>query len=306
VPLAGGRIGRLLYQRILLPFDASRQQGDEPVDRVLLLDAYAPLWRPQPRMRYAALVHDVLPLTHPSYWPASKRFVKRSAFGTLRRARATLFTSTEHNAQLIRDLLDLEPRVVRFGCGQVTDAEADAALDAVLPEREPNLLYVGAIEPRKDVLSLVTALEQSRELLEGRLRLTIVGNGDGAYARALSERVERSPLRSRIDLVPDASRQTTVKLLAHASALVFPSFDEGFGLPILEALALGTPAVAGDIPAIRSWAGDAIGYVSSGEPTRWVTAIEAAVNADDSRRRAGQDLAREYRWLACARALVDF
>jgi glycosyltransferase involved in cell wall biosynthesis len=306
IPLAGGRVGRLLYQRVLLPFDASRQRGEEPVDRVLLLDAYAPVWRPQSRVRYASLVHDVLPLTHPALWPPAKRLVKRTAFATLRRARPTLFTSTEHNARQIQQLLGLQARVVRFGCGQIHDVEADAALENPLPERHPYLVYVGALEPRKDLLSLIVAFEQSGELLDRQLRLTIVGNGEEGYVRTLRERVARSPSRERIELMQHADRDTTLGLISGAAALVFPSLAEGFGLPILEALALGTPAVASDIPEISSWAGDSILYVPPGQPTNWVAPIEAAVNTDTARRRAGQTFARNYRWLKCAEDLLDF
>src|SRR4051812_3722376 len=76
VPLVRTRPGRLLYQRCLLPADIAligRNSG--PIDRVLLLDAYVPLIRPQRQLRYAALVHDVLPLTHPEFWPPPKRLV---------------------------------------------------------------------------------------------------------------------------------------------------------------------------------------------------------------------------------------
>ena len=160
VALAQTRPGRLLYQRLLLPLEISRLGGAlDRVDRVLLLDAYVPLIRPQRDVRYAALVHDVLPLTHPHFWPPAKRLVKRLAFASLRRSGATLFTSSEHNAREIERLLGAEARVVRFGCGQLSDAEADEARVAPLPAREPYLVYVGAVEPRKDVLSLLDAFD---------------------------------------------------------------------------------------------------------------------------------------------------
>ncbi len=129
VALARSRPGRLLYQRVLLPLDAQRmRRHGELVDRVLLLDSYAPVMRPSPEIRYAAYVHDALPLSHPEYWPLSKRLVKRAAFSSLRRG-VTLFTSSEFNVREIERLLGVEARTVEFGCGQLTDVEADAALN---------------------------------------------------------------------------------------------------------------------------------------------------------------------------------
>ncbi len=307
VPGAGTRFGRLLYQRLLLPADVARLgAGATPVDRVLLLDSYVPLVRPQRRLRYAALVHDTLPLTHPSFWPRPNQLVKRSAFAALRRARPVLFTSSDFNAREIERLLGVSARVVQFGCGQLLDAEADDAAAAALPEQQSYVISVGAIEARKDTLSLIDAFELATQSLAGDLRLLIVGSGSGAYRDAVGQRVARSPCSDHIEFLHTQSREATLRLVAGARALIYPSLAEGFGLPILEALALGTPVVASDIPAIRSWAGDTILYASPARPDGWVAPILSALETSASGRRAGQTFARGFRWQACAEAVIDF
>src|SRR6185436_2138504 len=264
IALARTRIGRLLFQRLLLPLDvALLDLRSRQVDRVLVMDAYLPLIRPQRGVRYAALVHDVLPLTHPHLWPAPKRAVKRAAFASLRRSEATIFTSTEHNASAIRGLMQREAHVVRFGCGQLTDAEADDALETPLPARESHVVYVGAFEPRKGVIGLIDIFEHAVADLDRELRLILIGEGDRDYVRALTERIARSPVRHFIRVVRGPDRTTTLDTMRTATALLFPSTAEGFGLPIVEALALGTPVVASDLPEIRSWADDAILYAPS-------------------------------------------
>ncbi|HJQ50784.1 MAG TPA: glycosyltransferase family 1 protein [Gaiellaceae bacterium] len=305
VPLARTRAGRLLYQRLLLPFDARRlEQADDPVDRVLLLDAYAPLL-PRPKgLRYAALVHDLLPLSHPEYWPPAKRLVKRAAFGSLRRRHARLFTSTEYNAREIRRLVGADAHVARFGCGQLTDEEADDALRVPLPQRLPYILFVGALEPRKGVFDLLEAFELFVSRGAGDLNLIIAGSGSGTYVASLRKRIAVSRRPERVRIVAGAKRREILRLVAEASVLVMPTRAEGFGLPIVEALALGTPVVASDLPAIRSWAGDAVLYAPPGRPAAWLDSIQAAVAAEETRRREGQEFARGYRWRACAAQLA--
>ena len=94
--------------------------------------------------------------------------------------------------------------------------------------------------------------------------------------------------------------------VARASALIFPSLAEGFGLPVLEALALGTPVVASNIPSIRSWAGDAATYFDPHDPETWSAAIQTATRASTEMRREGQRLALGYRWSACAASVTNF
>ena len=308
VPGSGARGVRILYQRLLLPLDvAVVGQRFSSVDRVLLLDSYVPLIRPQRRLRYAALVHDTLALTHPHFWPRAPRLVKRSAFASLRSARPVLFTSSEFNAREIQRLLGLPARVVEFGCGQLRDPEADEARAAPLPDQEQYLLAVGAIEPRKDTMSLLAAFEAAvTESLGSDLRLRIVGAGRGSYYDAVRSRAARSRFADRIEFMPSAGRRETLGLIARARAIVFPSLAEGFGLPILEALALGTPVVASEIEAVRSWAGDAVEYGPPGRPGDWLEPISSALETSVERRRGGQAFAQSFRWKDCANRIVDF
>lgn len=314
VNIAGTRPGRLLYQRLLLPFDVARLKRDgAAIDRIVLLDAYIPLplAREASRAEYAVLVHDVLPLTHPQFWPPAKRLVKRAAFGSLQRARPLVFTSTRHNAAEIQRLLEIEARVVPFGCGQLSDLESEAARHDPLAERDQYIVAIGAFDPRKNLFALLESFDQLQRL-EPRLALhlvggsPVVGGGSQSYEAQLRERVARSAAADRIVIHRDLDRVETIRLITHASALAHPSLAEGFGLPIIEALALGTPVVASDLPEIRSWAGDAIRYASPHEPSDWIEPLLTSALVTDEQRRAGQDFARAFRWKACANSLLEW
>jgi glycosyltransferase involved in cell wall biosynthesis len=308
VRLARTRPGRLVYQRLGLPLDVAglRLRG-WPIARILLLDAYIPIRfvRRASRAEYAVLVHDALPLTHPQFWPPAKRLVKRAAFRSLRHARPLVFTSTEHNASEIERLLRIEAQVVPFGCGQLSDLEADAARHEPLAERDRYFVAVGAFEARKNFLTLIESFEQLQGFGAG-FSLHIVGGGSRAYEGLLRERIARSTVADRIFVHRDLDRAETIRLVRNAAALAFPSLAEGFGLPIIEALALGTPVVASALPEIRSWAGEAIRYASPLEPADWVEPLLAAATATEQQRCAGQEFASSYRWKACATALLDW
>jgi glycosyltransferase involved in cell wall biosynthesis len=304
VRLARTRLGRLAYQRLLMPLDiASLDRKGRQVDRVLLLDSYLPLIRGRHGPAYAVLVHDTLPLTHPDYWPAAKRVVKHAAFASLRRGRPLVFTSTEQNAVEIRRLLAIEARVVRFGCGQVSDEEADAAIAQPLAVRDRYFIAVGTFEERKNLPVLIDAFERGGSSLAD-FRLLLVGGGRRKYEAWLRRRVADSPVGDRIELRRNPGATEAKDLISRAAALVMPSLAEGFGLPVVEALALGTPVLASDLPSIRSWAGDAIQYAAPTDAGTWIAQLRSCADATDDARRAGQSFARSYRWDGCARALL--
>jgi glycosyltransferase involved in cell wall biosynthesis len=77
-----------------------------------------------------------------------------------------------------------------------------------------------------------------------------------------------------------------VNYLEHAQALLFPSFTEGYGMPVVEALALGLPVIASDLPVFREFAGQIPEYVAAGDAGRWAEAISHYATSNSSRRDA--------------------
>ncbi|MFC7341467.1 glycosyltransferase family 4 protein [Saccharopolyspora griseoalba] len=142
------------------------------------------------------------------------------------------------------------------------------------------LLFVGATGPRKGLPKLLEALHP------GLPPLVVAGPGQpGPDGRAL-----------RTGYVPEAELR---RLVAGASALVLPSRDEGFGLPVLEALACGVPVVCSDLPALREVAGEQAAFADPDDPVELRAALHRALqdppDADLSRARAA-----EFTWEACA------
>jgi glycosyltransferase involved in cell wall biosynthesis len=164
--------------------------------------------------------------------------------------------------------------------------------DAVFqPDGEPDsyLLFVGAIEARKNPLA---ALEAARTL--GR-QLVVVGPAtDGRLARALAA--------GGADLRGYVEQAELARLYRGAACLHFPTRYEGFGLPVLEAMASGTPVVATPDPAVQEVAGDAALYA---EPRELAAAVEQALRDRERLSAAGLERAQRFSWEETARRTAD-
>ena len=157
---------------------------------------------------------------------------------------------------------------------------------------KPYALVVGSLEPRKDPL---TAVEGFALLGSDELRLVFAGpdRGDGVAARAAAE---RRGLAGRVEFKGHVSGEELAALYRGAACLVFPSRDEGFGLPLLEAMASGTPVVATRAGALPEIAGEAAILVEPGNPVELAGGIERALADRERLVAAGLDRARQFSW----------
>jgi glycosyltransferase involved in cell wall biosynthesis len=296
-PLITRTPARLVFQRLALPaVTALGHRWLGRPERVLYLDSYVPQWRwPGGNVRQETFVHDVLPLTHPQYFARQKDVAKRMAMEAIRRQKPRVYTSCEFTAGEIRRELGLEAVVAPFGCGQLTDQETDVMLNDTSAERGDYLLYVGATEERKDLRTLVEGfLLASSE--DTALRLAFVGDLRTAEAQAFRAWAKERA-GDRVRFLGRKSSEDTFRLLRHARAVVYPSVAEGFGLPVLEGMAMGTPVITTDIPVIRSWALDGPRYFSAGDGQSLAAAIRETTNDSASTRlRRGKEIAEPFRW----------
>ena len=161
---------------------------------------------------------------------------------------------------------------------------------------QPYALVVGSLEPRKDPL---TAVEGFALLERDDLTLVFAGpdRGDGSAAR---EVVARRGLEERVEFRGHVSDDELAALYRGAACLVFPSRDEGFGLPLLEAMASGVPVVSSNAGALPEVAGDAAIPVEPGNPVALAGGIERALADRERLVAAGFARAKQFSWAETA------
>lgn len=166
--------------------------------------------------------------------------------------------------------------------------------------RRPFLLCLGTIEPRKNHLRLLAAY---RNLPTPRPDLVVVGRAGWCCDEIVA--ALRAAVGSGVHWLADASDQQVTLLLASALAMVYPSQLEGFGFPPLEAMAVGTPVVAGDTPALREVLGTAALFVDPLDVEAITEGLRLIVHDENTARRLrneGPARAATFRWLDCATA----
>ena len=159
---------------------------------------------------------------------------------------------SQSTASQVEQLLGVEPsriHVVPHGSPQI----AGITTAAGAARRENLVLFVGVIQKRKNVGRLVKAFER----LPAGWRLALAGASQGYGAAEELRAVEESPRRADIDILGHLSGEQLAALYTRARIFAFPSLDEGFGMPILEAMAHGVPVVTSQSSAMPEVAGDA-------------------------------------------------
>ncbi len=165
---------------------------------------------------------------------------------------------------------------------------------------KPFVLAVGRIEEKKNSAGLVRAFTLARE--QGYAgQLIFVGKPGHGY-EAVERAIKKSKVSEHIKIIPWVENEELVSIMREAQALMFPSLAEGFGLPILEAMAVGVPVVASDLPVLREVGGNAAQFISPTNTEAWAKAIlETGEAVHQARfRHLGKARATQFSWAASA------
>ncbi len=253
--------------------------------------------------RLVVTVHDVAPLLFPETFPRRGRwFHARGLQAAAARADLIITVSEaaaaeiEAHTTIARSRLRVVPNGV--DAAPATPEAVAATLERFRLADLPYVLWVGSLEPRKDVGTLVSAFTRLVDAEHIPHRLVLAGPS-GWLEDGQITAVDRSRLGDRLRTVGQVTDADLPGLYAGADVFAFPSRHEGFGLPVLEAMAQGTPVLASDIPALQEVAGGAAHLVPPASVDEWARALHELLDDDDARRRlaaAGRARAAGFSW----------
>ncbi len=243
------------------------------------------------------VVHDLLPLFFPAEYPRQQYYFGFLVPRVLQASRVVVADSESTRRDILRNY-PLSPEKVR-----VVHPGYDAGIyfpngeERLVRQEDPYCLYVGNLLPHKNLLRLLDALAILRR--RRPCRLIIRGEGRPAYVQAVAERVETLGLTGAVVFVGYTGESVLRDLYVHAACLVLPSLGEGFGLPILEAMACGTPVVTANTSSLPEVVGDAALQVNPHDAVALADAMyriltDDALRADLQRR--GFARARLFGW----------
>jgi glycosyltransferase involved in cell wall biosynthesis len=255
------------------------------------------------RFRRLVTLHDAIAFEYPQGYPLLNNLLHRTYVpATLGNVDAVATDSEHARAALVRylglrpDRVPVIPLGVDAGRFRPVAPDAARAAAARYGLTGPYVLYVGAYQARKNILGLIEAFTRVRRAQPG-LRLALAGPSLWAYP-ALRERVDALPPQA-VHVLGYVAEPDLPALYSAASVYVLPSLYEGFGIPVLEAMACGTPVVCSTASSLPEVAGDAALLVDPNDPGAIAAAILRAATdrdlAEDLRRR-GLARARGFTW----------
>jgi glycosyltransferase involved in cell wall biosynthesis len=244
-------------------------------------------------------LHDVLPLELPEASYARGRLLYRVALLGTKRADAVMTSSEASRRQIVRRAGIAESKVHTVHPGVVAPAPVAGARPRGLPERA-FALVVGINKPHKNLETLARAWKR----FGPNPPLDLVGAGpeDPRY-RGLAV-LARQHGASRVTALGRVTEPELWWLYRNATITLFPSLAEGFGFPLLEAQAAGSPVLAADVPVLRELGADAARFVAPREDSEWAAAIRELAGDTSLRRTmadAGRARAAEFRYARTAR-----
>jgi glycosyltransferase involved in cell wall biosynthesis len=233
-----------------------------------------PDWIARHRLRAVYLVHDLIPLTHPQFCRQGEdlkherrmRTVLTSAAGVIGNSQATL---DDLSAFAARSGLPMPPSVAAWLSGRTLSTPRSKPSPGA-----PYFLVLGTIEGRKNHRLLLEVWDRLVAAYRQQAPRLIIVGARGWQADEVFRRLDDlGPLAALIDERRACPDEQLAGLMAGARALLMPSFAEGYGMPVFEALEFGTPVIAADLPVYREVAGDIPTYLDPADVPAWEAAI---------------------------------
>lgn len=304
--VGGARWPRFVWEHLWTPFQARRHRVD-----VLFCPGYVvPLGH---RGRCVVTIHDVMQEAIPRDFPLSSRLRHAPLYRYSARRADKILTDSVASSRDIQRYYHVPPsrlEVVPLAAETIfrpgPDPDTTALRDRYHLGRAPFILFVGKFSRRRNLPALIEAF--ARLVRENRFDHRLVLAGVNNLQLPIEQIAQHSGVGARVVQIGYAPDDDLARLYRLADVFVYPSEMEGFGLPVLEAMASGTPVITLRRPVFVEVAGDAVWYAETGTPEALHAAIGAVVGSEALRaelRRKGLERARAFSWATTAQRTLE-
>ena len=249
-------------------------------------DGYVAMLRQQ-QVQPVFVLHDLIPITHPQFCRVGEQDRHRARLRNAVQVASGIVCNSQATLDALRGLCHETGWKVPSAVVALLAPDLPDAATAVRPISEPYFVFVSTIEPRKNHLMVLRVWQKLAESLGNAApRLVLIGQRGWDYSEITDLLARSVPLQGLVTEIPACSDLMMVNYLEHAQALLFPSFAEGYGMPVVEALSQGLPVIASDLPVFREFAAHVPEYLSVADETLWLQAIADYAAPQSPRRQA--------------------
>ena len=269
-----------------------------------------PLWS---KRRSVLTIHDLSILLHADTHRADLARRARRRLPVMARSASMIITATEsvrreicEHLHVKADRVAFTPFAPRSGFQAMPAKQARQTKERLGIEDE-FVLFVGTVEPRKNLLTLMRAFDQILRQTSRRPQLVVVG-ADGWLTNELFDFIKESSISDRLRLTGYLDDDDLRALYSSCTVFVYPSVYEGFGLPPLEAMACGAPVIASNIATFQETLGSAAELVEPNDVEALARSMVEILDDEDRRRtlsRRGLEQAAKYSWERTARLTLE-
>jgi glycosyltransferase involved in cell wall biosynthesis len=280
-----------------------------PVD-IFHTQYIAPFWLPK-EVKLVLMIHDISFNFFPQFIKFSDLFFLKTLIPRSLKMATKIITVSKSERKNILDFYKMNSGKVefvyngvdfeRFGKKYSDEEKEKIRKKYQLPEKF--LLYIGTLQPRKNIPVLVKAIEKLN------IELVLAGNKNAHnFDKKIDELINKNNLRDKIIFPGWIDEEDKPVLLQLASCFVFPSLYEGFGIPLIEAMAAGTSIVCSDIPVLREVGGDAALYADPKNIQEFANKLGEILKNSDLRNETiakGKKVAQKFTWQKNAKEILE-
>lgn len=249
----------VLRKGIFIPFSIKRMKIDlfHGLDHIGIPFIYK-----SKRCKYVATIHDLITLIYPDKFTFKHRLIQNTLLPkVLRKADRIIADSNSTKYDIVRFYPEYESKtkVIYVGMDKKFFQRSSHETEKALKKYNINFkyfLFLGTVEPRKNIINVIEAFIRLKQKGNVEYKLVITGRKGWLYKEIL-ERMRKTPFSNDIVFTDFIDDEDLPFLYSGAEIFLYPSLYEGFGLPLLEAMACGTPVITSNVSSLPEIAGDA-------------------------------------------------